>query len=259
MSSYSATPLPAKPTTAIADTGCTGHFLQIDDHAQHRQPTTNGIIVQMPSHSRIQATHTCQIYIPNLPTKACEAHLFPNLAHALLSIGLLCDHGCTAIFDKQHVKISYENAIILPGYRDPETNLWKGKCPSNQLQHRRNLLNQPVPAIQHSNKHCETKTLTSNSCRHTHIVATPPSVPYKRSKITLWHAFAQPTRFFPMRLWDRILPQATTTLNLLRKSRLNPRLSSEAHLNGTYDLNRTPLAPLGTRVIVHFTPETRCS
>jgi hypothetical protein len=38
--------------------------------------------------------------------------------------------------------------------------------------------------------------LTSNSCRHTHIVATPPSVPYKRSKITSWHAFAQPTSFF---------------------------------------------------------------
>jgi hypothetical protein len=79
----------------------------------------------MPNHSRIQATHTCQINIPDLPSKACEAHLFPNLAHALLSIGLLCDHGCTAIFDKQHVKISYQNAIILKGYRDPDTNLWK--------------------------------------------------------------------------------------------------------------------------------------
>jgi hypothetical protein len=125
MSPYSGTLLPAQPTTAIADTGCTGHFLQIDDHAHHRQPTTNGIIVQMPNHSRIQATHTCQINIPDLPSKACEAHLFPNLAHALLSIGLLCDHGCTAIFDKQHVKISYQNAIILKGYRDPDTNLWK--------------------------------------------------------------------------------------------------------------------------------------
>jgi hypothetical protein len=79
----------------------------------------------MPNHSRIQATHTSQINIPNLPSKACEAHLFPNLAHALLSIGLLCDHGCTATFNKKHVKISYRNAIILTGYRDPDTNLWK--------------------------------------------------------------------------------------------------------------------------------------
>jgi hypothetical protein len=48
----------------------------------------------------------------------------------------------------------------------------------------------------HSNGQCETKTLTSNSCRHTHIVATPPIVPYKRSKITSWHACAQPTSCF---------------------------------------------------------------
>jgi hypothetical protein len=64
---------------------------------------------------------------------------------------------------------------------------------------------------------------------------------------------------FPMRLWDRLLPQATTTLNLLRTSRLNPRLSSEAHLNGTFHFNRTPLTPLGTRIIVHETPEKQSS
>jgi hypothetical protein len=30
---------------------------------------------------------------------------------------------------------------------------------------------------------------------------------------------------FPMHLWCRLIPQATTTLNLLRASRINPRLS----------------------------------
>jgi hypothetical protein len=79
----------------------------------------------MPNHSRIQVTHTSQINIPNLASKACEVHLFANLAHALLSIGLLCDHGCTATFDKKHVKLSYRNAIILIGYCDPDTSLWK--------------------------------------------------------------------------------------------------------------------------------------
>ena len=33
---------------------------------------------------------------------------------------------------------------------------------------------------------------------------------------------------FPMHLWDRLLPQATQTLNLLRRSGINPRLSTEA-------------------------------
>ena len=59
----------------------------------------------------------------------------------------------------------------------------------------------------------------------------------------------------PLHLWDRLIPHATLTLNLLRPSCLNPRLSSEAQLNGEFDFNRTPLALTGTRVVVHKTPD----
>jgi hypothetical protein len=64
---------------------------------------------------------------------------------------------------------------------------------------------------------------------------------------------------FPLQLWDRLLPQATTTLNLLRSSRLNPRLSAQAQLNGAFNYDRTPLAPPGTKVIVHETFSVRRS
>ena len=47
------------------------------------------------------------------------------------------------------------------------------------------------------------------------------------------------------------LPQATQTLNLLRRSRINPQLSAEAKLNGAFDYNRTPMAPPGTKVLIH--------
>jgi hypothetical protein len=48
------------------------------------------------------------------------------------------------------------------------------------------------------------------------------------------------------------LLQATMTLNLfLRTSQLNPKLPAEEHLNGTFDFNRTPLALLGTRIVLH--------
>ena len=59
---------------------------------------------------------------------------------------------------------------------------------------------------------------------------------------------------FPMHLWDRLLRQSTTTLNLLRASRLHPQLSAAAHLIGAFDFNRSPMAPLGTRVILHEKP-----
>jgi hypothetical protein len=49
---------------------------------------------------------------------------------------------------------------------------------------------------------------------------------------------------FPLNVWDRLLPQATITLNILRKSRINPRMSAYAQLNGHYDFNRTPMPPL---------------
>ena len=55
---------------------------------------------------------------------------------------------------------------------------------------------------------------------------------------------------FPLHLWDCLLSQATLTLNLLRPSRINPRLSVEAQLNGALDFNRTPLAPPGTKVLI---------
>jgi hypothetical protein len=62
---------------------------------------------------------------------------------------------------------------------------------------------------------------------------------------------------FPMHLWCRLIEQATTTLNLLRPSRINPRLSAEAQLNGAFDFNRTPLAPPGTKVLIHEKPSVR--
>jgi hypothetical protein len=60
-----------------------------------------------------------------------------------------------------------------------------------------------------------------------------------------------------MHLWDRLLPQAVITLNMLRTSRINPKLSASTHIDGQYDFNRAPMAPPGTRIIVHETPSRR--
>jgi hypothetical protein len=43
---------------------------------------------------------------------------------------------------------------------------------------------------------------------------------------------------FPMHLWDIFLPQAVITLNMLRTSRINPKLSAATHIFGQYDFNR---------------------
>ena len=64
---------------------------------------------------------------------------------------------------------------------------------------------------------------------------------------------------FPVAEWDRILPQCELTLNLLRNSRVNPNLSSWAYLNGVHNFNKAPLAPPGTKIIVHTKPAKRAS
>jgi hypothetical protein len=64
---------------------------------------------------------------------------------------------------------------------------------------------------------------------------------------------------FPLHLWDRILPQAEITLNLLRTSRLHPQLSAAAHFHGLIDYNKTSFAPPGCKIIAHEKPEKRCT
>ena len=64
---------------------------------------------------------------------------------------------------------------------------------------------------------------------------------------------------FPIHEWDRILDQCELTLNLLRASRLNPKLSAWAYLFGEFDYMKTPLAPPGTKCLVHSKTNQRGS
>jgi hypothetical protein len=60
---------------------------------------------------------------------------------------------------------------------------------------------------------------------------------------------------FSLRLWDKLFPQETLTINRLWQSRINPRLSAYYRLNGHYYFSRAPMAPPGTRVIAHEKPD----
>ena len=42
---------------------------------------------------------------------------------------------------------------------------------------------------------------------------------------------------------------------MLRQSRINPKLSAHDQVFGTFNYQRTPLAPLGTKVIIHERPD----
>jgi hypothetical protein len=56
---------------------------------------------------------------------------------------------------------------------------------------------------------------------------------------------------FQMHLWNRLLPQAEITLNLLWASRLHPQLSAAAHYHCLVDYNKTAFALPGCKIIAH--------
>jgi hypothetical protein len=66
---------------------------------------------------------------------------------------------------------------------------------------------------------------------------------------------------FPVHLWDRLLSQAETTLNMLRAANAAPNVSVSAYMytHGNHDFNAHPFAPLGCAVQLFETPEVRKS
>ena len=61
----------------------------------------------------------------------------------------------------------------------------------------------------------------------------------------------------PMHLWCIILPHACTTINIMRNSIMNPKMSAEAQLNGVFYYNRNPLSPPRTKSMIHKDPGPR--
>ncbi len=56
---------------------------------------------------------------------------------------------------------------------------------------------------------------------------------------------------FPMTLWDRLVPQAVLTLNLLQQAKADPKMSAYEFVQGKMDFNKMPLAPFGCAVQMH--------
>ena len=60
-----------------------------------------------------------------------------------------------------------------------------------------------------------------------------------------------------MNLWDRPFPQIIITLNFFWCSSLNSKLYTYVQVYGMFDLDCTPLAPPGTKVMMHKKPDNR--
>ena len=84
----------------------------------------------LPNGSHMSSTHTQQLSIPTLPPAACVQHRFPAMkTTGLLSIGQLCDHGCSATFYQHHLVIKNKRATtILVGHQTLQTACGWSNC-----------------------------------------------------------------------------------------------------------------------------------
>ena len=124
---------PPQRQRAIADTGCTGHFLPIAAANDSYTPTDNGLTVQLPNGEQMRATKTGMLDLPTLPPQARVAHVFPQMTgRPLVSIGQLCDSGCTATFTNNKVIVSKDGNTILEGQQYNDNKLWSIDIHSQQ-------------------------------------------------------------------------------------------------------------------------------
>ena len=91
---------------------------------------------------------------------------------------------------------------------------------------------------------------------HDHrINAAEPAV--KTAKYHLIAALATLDWSCPIQLWSKMLQQVQDTLNMFRTSRNNTTKTAYQELEGAFDWNATPLAPLGTKGSVFLHPDNR--
>ncbi len=64
---------------------------------------------------------------------------------------------------------------------------------------------------------------------------------------------------FPLLLWCHLLEPTELTLNLLRQSRVAPKILALAHAHGTHDYIQKPFAPIGCAVQTRAKPDNHLS
>ena len=58
----------------------------------------------------------------------------------------------------------------------------------------------------------------------------------------------------PIHIWSEMIPQMQDTLNMLHTLRNNNKFTAYEEIQGTFDWNLTPMAPLSNKGVVYIPP-----
>ena len=114
----------------------------------------------LPNTSYMQSTHIGKLPLPHLPAAAQKVHLFPNMGRALLTITVLCDHSCQAIFEASGLVIKNKSTVcnVLTGTQDMATGLWIVDLATHSMTHNPELA-VADPATLTANSEISSKTM----------------------------------------------------------------------------------------------------
>ena len=66
----------------------------------------NDTTARLEDGSNMESTYTAKLQISGIRKQARQIHIFPKMQTApLISLGVLCDDGCTITPDKQEISI----------------------------------------------------------------------------------------------------------------------------------------------------------
>jgi hypothetical protein len=112
--------------TEILDSGCTINFLSATAPCSNKQEEHVLLSVSMSNGTTIQSSHTRDLLLVDLPPQARKAHILPGLVHnSLISVGQLCNNGCSTTFTQEQVTVSKNVKCVMYGSRDPRSRLWR--------------------------------------------------------------------------------------------------------------------------------------
>ena len=171
---------PPPPFTRIIDTGTSHHNIALGDgNPQDYVPyTTNAPQVMIPNGTNITACAKYNLKLPNVSEQASATDVLPTFRHSLISVGQLCDDGCTATFSKHGCTVYNKNKKpVLTGSRNPTTGLYE-----QDIIQRKNI-HQPryeipvpnQPTQQQSNATLPTKNL-QEQIKYLHQCAFSPTI-----------------------------------------------------------------------------------
>ena len=111
---------------AIIDSGTNIHLARQATPKMDSVMMDNEMKARLPDRRTMESTYIATLKLPILSRIARQIHIFQKTQKApLISLGVLCDDGCTSTLDKQEISIHKNGEEIIKGTRKKKTGMWE--------------------------------------------------------------------------------------------------------------------------------------